>query len=138
MAKNKFGIQFEGFKELMAELDAVSGDLKGVTEKALQASHKIVTPALNADMQKHRRSGATAKSIIENDHVNWDGMTASIDIGFDLKDGGLASIFLMYGTPRMKKDTQLYNDIYGSATRKKIAEVQEKIIHDAIMEKLGG
>lgn len=138
MAKNKFGIQFDGFNELMEDLDRLGGDLKNVVEECLKVPNKIITPKLHADMKKHKRSGATEKSIVDNSRVKWEGTTASVDVGFKISNGGLPSIFLMYGTPRMKKDTKLYNDIYGSQIKKSIAAEQEKILKNAIQKRLGG
>lgn len=138
MAKSKFGIQFDGFMELAEKFDKLGGDLKNITEECLKAAHEEVASKLPADMVKHNRTGATSGSIIEEAVVKWDGQTAGIDVGFNLKNGGMPSIFLMYGTPRMKKDTKLYNDIYGANTQKRIAEKQEKIMQNGIRERLGG
>lgn len=135
---NKFGIQFDGFVELMEKLDALGGDLKEAATDALEAAHNIVTPQLTPDMAKHRRTGITQKSIVDKPVVEWEGQSASISVGFKITNGGLPSIFLMYGTPRMAKDRKLYNDIYGAAVKKKIATEQEKIIQKAIQKRLGG
>lgn len=136
--KSNFGIQFEGFDELMEKLDELEGDLKAVAEDCLKVARDTVTPKLHADMQKHNRSGDTAASIVDNASVTWEGTIGSTDIGFDLKHGGMPSIFLMHGTPRMKKDTKLYNDIYGAQVKKEIAKKQEEIIQNAIAKRLGG
>ncbi len=138
MAKSKFGIQFEGFSELMEELDKLGGELEEVAEECLIAAHEEVTPLIKADIARHHNTGRTEASIVDRPVVTWEGQTASVDIGFNLKQGGMPSLFLMYGTPRMKKDAKLYNDIYGSGIRKKIAEKQEAILQRKIQERLGG
>lgn len=135
---NKFKLEFSGFEELSQRLEELGGDLRNVTEKALQNTHDYISPKLHADMRKHRRTGNTEKAILDDAKVSWMGDIASVDVGFDLSNGGFPSIFLMYGTPRMRKDTKLYNDIYGSKTKKEIAELQEKTISRAIQQKLGG
>lgn len=137
MAK-KFKLEFSGFEELSQKLQELGGDLETVTEQALQSTHNYITPKLHADMRKHKRTGRTEKSIIDNAKVEWIGSVASIDVGFNISNGGLPSIFLMYGTPRHRPDKQLYNDIYGSKTKKEIAEVQEKTFSRAIGKALGG
>ena len=81
-------------------------------------------------MVKHRESGDTADAIISAPAVKWTGDTASVDVGFDIMDGGLPSIFLMYGTqlhgqPHITPDRNLYNAVYGAQTRKEIRAVQE-------------
>lgn len=138
MGKSRFGIQFEGFAELMENLDKLGGDLQDVAEDCLKVAHDVVTPRIKADMTRHRDTGRTEKSIVDEKRVEWEGTTASIKVGFNLKNGGMPSIFLMYGTPRTKKDTKLYNDIYGSAVNKEIAEKQEEILQSAIQKRMGG
>lgn len=137
MSKNKIGMTFKGFEEMAAKFEELGGDLREITTECLEKSHAYVTPKLHDDMKRHRRSGKTEGSIIDNAKVEWSGTKGSIDVGFDIHGGGLASIFLMYGTPRTKKDTKLYNDIYGARTRKEIKELQEEIFNrkmDAIMK----
>ena len=136
--KKKFGIEFDGFADMMAKLDELEGDLKKVTEDCLEVAHDIITPKVHDAMKKHRQTGDTEKSIKDNSSVEWEGMTASVDIGFKISEGGLPSIFLMYGTPRMKKDTKLYSAIYGKKTRDEIAKMQALIMADEINKKLGG
>jgi len=96
----KYGIGFEGIDEVIAELERMGGDdLFAASENALLATHEIITPSARAAMQPHRRTGKTAKSLRATPSVNWNGTVASIELGFNLPKG-LASIFLMYGTPR--------------------------------------
>ncbi len=122
----------------MEKLDELAGDLKGVTEEALKESERLITPKLHDDMKRHKRTGRTENSIDDNAKVKWEGTQGAIKIGFNLADGGLASIFLMYGTPRIGKDQKLYNDIYGAKTRKEIAKKQEEIFSRAIKKRMGG
>ena len=122
----------------MEKLDELAGDLKGVTEEALKESERLITPKLHDDMKRHKRTGRTENSIDDNTKVKWEGTQGAIKIGFNLADGGLASIFLMYGTPRIGKDQKLYNDIYGAKTRKEIAKKQEEIFSRAIKKRMGG
>ena len=137
MARNRFGIDFSGFAEMMEDLDRLGGDLKKTAKDCLEVAHETVTPRVKADMTRHKRTGRTERSIYENKNVEWEGNAASIAVGFTFQEG-LASVFLMYGTPRMKKDRKLYNDIYGRAVQKKIEEEQAKIVERAISERLGG
>ena len=128
--KNKLTIDFDGFDILQKRLTELGGDAKQAAENALVESHKIVTQKVTAAMVKHRESGDTADAIISAPAVKWTGDTASVDVGFDIMDGGLPSIFLMYGTqlhgqPHITPDRNLYNAVYGAQTRKEIRAVQE-------------
>ena len=133
----KLKIEFEGFDAAVARLKKLDGDVKGITEEALKASRDYINPKLHSAMKPHHRTGKTEASIVENSKVEWYGTTAKIDVGFDLKNGGLPSIFLMYGTPRMKKDRKLYDAIYSKSTKDYIHLIQEDIFYDEI-RRLGG
>ena len=131
---NKFSVKFDGFDEVVARLSKLEGDVKKITEKALKETHANITPNLHLEMVRHRRTGQTEKSIVENAKIDWVGSVASVNIGFDISNGGLPSIFLMYGTPRMKKDQKLYNAIYSKKTKKDIMKIQEDVFYEAIRE----
>lgn len=138
MAKNKIGLEFKGFDEVIANFEHAGGNIKQATEAALKASKQAVTPGARAAILRHRRTGRTEASLDTNMNVDWDGLTAEINIGFNIKEGGLASIFLMYGTPRIMPDKTLYNSIYGPRISKEIAKIQEDAINKVISRTIGG
>lgn len=137
MPRNRIGMSFAGFEEMAAEFDALGGELREVITECLEKSHGLVTPKLHADMARHYRTGKTERSILDDAQVEWSGTMASIDVGFSVRKGGLASIFLMYGTPRMEKDTKLYNDVYGTGIQKEIKAIQEEIFRKKMDEIMG-
>lgn len=136
MPKNKIGLQFEGFERLIGELEKAEGNVKGAVEECLKEASNTVVEELETAMNKHIKTGKTKEAIIKNSEVSWEGTTAKIDVGFAFPEG-LASVFLMYGTPRMKKDQKIYNAIYGKKVRDKIAKVQEKILQKAVDDAIG-
>jgi hypothetical protein len=136
--KNRLSVDFKGFAEVAENLDRLGGDLKEVTDKALEESRKLVDSQLHSKMLKHHRSGDTERSILDHARVTWSGWISEVEVGFDISNGGLPSIFLMYGTPRMDKDQDLYNAVYGSGTKRKINELQKKVFDDAIKKRMGG
>lgn len=135
--RNRVRIQFGGFEEYAEKIDRLGGDLKSIFNEALIESKKLVTPGIKKRMEKHHQTGVTEGSIDETMAVDWNGSVGEIKIGFNIKEGGIPSIFLMYGTPRMKKDTALYNSIYGAATKRKISELQKEIF-ERELDRLGG
>lgn len=144
MAKNKIGLQFSGFEETIAQLEKLEGDVKKATEEALIKSQAIVAENAQAAMNKHHRTGHTEESIVIDRKVEWEGFTASIGVGFDISNGGLASVFLMYGTPKhapnhpgTDADKKLYNSVYGKSIQKKVGEAQAEIFYAAIAERMG-
>lgn len=127
----KLGIEFDGFEKLIQKLEDVEGASEQAVENALVATHELVTGNLQSAIAPHRRTGETEKSLKRNAEVTWVGTTAEVEVGFDIDNGGLPSVFLMNGTrvngtPRVKPDTKLQNAIYGAKTKKEIAELQEK------------
>lgn len=132
----KMSITFDGFKDLAAAIDRADGDLKTAVTEALTETTEVVKanliPAAAIYDRKGLKGYATGKmyrSMIKNDMVTWEGSVASVRSGFNLRQkGGWHSIFVMYGTPRMAKDPNIYNAIKGTKTRKEIAKAQEEIM----------
>lgn len=137
MAKNKIGLELKGFEEMIANLEALDGDVKQAVEGSLRVAHDTVTRGVQREMKGHKRSGKTTEAIIKSSAVKWEGSTASVDVGFEFPDG-LASIFLMYGTPRMVKDQGLYDAVYGSKVKREIAKRQKAIFEGMIRKRMGG
>lgn len=144
MARNRIGLQFDGWENYIAKLDELGGTqtMKKGVEKALIESKKHVNPLIEKAMNKlpaggKYSTGDTKKSIDDQMSVEWTGMTGTIKVGFDFSKSGAKSIYLMYGTqingtPRMKPVSGLKGAIYGTKTQKEIAEIQEKVLSDVI------
>lgn len=139
MARNKIGLHFEGWEDYMAKLDELGGTdhMKKGVEKALIESKKHITPKIEQAITRlpaggKYSTGITKKSIDTSMAVEWEGLTATIKVGFDFEKSGLTSIFLMYGTPRMKPVNGLKNAVYGVKSQKEIAEIQESVLWDII------
>ena len=141
MARNRIGLQVAGFEEYMAKLDEVGGKsaMKRGVEEALKESKKYVNPLIEQSMTKlpaggRYSTGDTKRSLDKDMSVEWQGTTASIKVGFDFSESGLKSIFLMYGTPRMKPVTGLKAAVYGAKTQKEIAAIQGVALDKVIKE----
>ena len=141
MARNRIGLQVEGFEEYMAKLDKVGGTaaMRRGVEEALKESKKYVNPLIEQSMTKlpaggRYSTGDTKRSLDKDMSVEWEGATASIKVGFDFSESGLKSIFLMYGTPRMKPVTGLKAAVYGAKTKREIAAIQGAALDKVIKE----
>lgn len=133
----KFGLAFAGWQEKLEELDRLShhGILEG-TKEALEETYDVVTPKIRNAMKKHHLTGETEGSIVPK-QIEVSGTTVSIPIGFDIDNGGLPSVWLMYGTPTIAPDKQLYEAIFGHSTSSEVAHVQYQAIKRTIEKYMG-
>lgn len=151
MGRNRIGLQFNGWKELLSGIEKASGEsgLKQATEAGLKASKAFVNQNVDKIMKKSNMpahgdywTGETKESLDKNFDVEWHGYTAETKVGFNMAESGLTSIFLMYGTPRRKPSIDpvpgLYEAIYGKKTKKEVAEIQKEAINKYIQRNLGG
>lgn len=137
MARMK--LEIEGLNELLNRIESLDGNIRQVTEEALRETHAIVTRKAEAAMAngnlpaKGKYShGDTLGHLRRNAAVEWHGDVAEVPVGFDINSGGLVSIFLMYGTPRMRPAKGLKDAFFGSRTRKEIVEAQENVFWNEI------
>lgn len=145
MARNRIGLQFKELDAYMSKLDELGNGkaMKRGVEAALKASKQHVNPLIEKSMANLPAGGIystgdTKKSIDKDMSVEWQGMTASIKVGFDFSKSGLTSIFLMYGTPRMKPVSGLKSAVYGSKTQKELATIQEEALQKVILRIMEG
>ena len=104
---------------------------KPFIESGLKKSHSYITGNLEKHSQKSFypahgdfSSGGTNEAIHRDSKVIWLNDTfATIRVGFD-HSKTMAPLMLMYGTPKMRAVTELYDDIFGRKTRTKIRHLQ--------------
>lgn len=150
----KMSITFPGFADLAEQLDRMEGNLlKTATEEMLENTFDIVDQNLATAAAPYARKGGGKKGYAtgkmyrarKSDGRVKKESTYVYSVGVGFESGGLGggdragfmhSIFVMYGTPRMKKDTKVYNAIRGKATRDKIMEMNEEIMRKYLS--LGG
>lgn len=139
MSSNKINFVIEKDDILLQWIEKAEKDIREVTEKALKASKQLVTQRLDRDTVKpnfpHQgiySNGTLKESIDRNYSVEWEGMTASINVGYDFSKSGMESIYLLKGTPNKTPSIPaakiLYDDIYGNKIRKETRDIQKKTI----------
>lgn len=144
----KSRIEFDGFEEAIARLNKLNGNVKNISEKALKKTHEIITQKAQDAITPHNKTHQTEKTLRKEAEIEWKGTLASVKTGFSISEGGLASIFLMYGTQshavsnqygknlgvveETKRDAKMYNAFFGSSTRKEVAEAQKEIFNNEI------
>lgn len=137
----KVAVEFAGFDEVLKKLNKLGADTKQITEDALQKSFDIVTRKAEAAIAKPNlpaggkfSTGRTEESLTRTLDVTWTGTEASAPVGFNIKKGGLPSIFMMYGTPRYIKVQAVYDAFYSSATEGEVLNAQREVFYKAMEE----
>lgn len=137
--KNKMSIEFEGFDNVIKKMEQLNGNIKNITEKGLTETHKIVTKKANEAVQNSNlpakgkySTGLTKKTLKKEANITWNSTEASVEVGFSISKGGLASIFMIYGTPRYMKNQKMYNAFWSKKTHDEVIEKQEEIFFDEL------
>lgn len=137
MAKIK--IEFDGLDKILEKYEKMEKNLKPVVTRALEESFNDVTPGIEKAMKPHHRTGDTEESIFKNPDVEWNGNVGSVNVGFDLNNGGMPSQYLIYGAresksgiPERPPDMKLYNAIFGKETKRKIENIQKKVFKEML------
>lgn len=128
MAKSTFNIK--DFEEWQKRFEKSSGDYKPYIERGLNECHQHITNKLDRDAREPNypaggkySSGDSHSAIHRDANVVWVGDVASVKVGFDYSKT-FVPILLMYGTPKYKPVTELYDDVYGSKTRSECRKIQ--------------
>lgn len=134
----KFEFDFPMLKKLQKQLEEIGGNaLDEAVDKAITDSHAFVTKQLEDAIAPHQKTDRTERSLDKKADIIKTGTSYSADVGFHITEGGLPSIFLMYGTkvhgqPHIAPDKKLYNAIYGTATKEKVKEIQAQAFFETI------
>lgn len=137
-------LDFSGFVRLSRELEHLGGSISEVEEKALEKTFDIVTAKAERAAKKENypaegdySTGDTAESLVKTCKIYFHGTAAEVKVGFNVKEGGLASIFMMYGTPRYMKVQSMYDAFFGKSTLEEVRKAQYEVFFDAV-RRLGG
>lgn len=95
-------MSFSGVDEIIHDIERLSSDIPKAVEKAVIKSGELATQEYLKVIDKHRYSGLTEDSIKMNLNVKNDGEKITLQTGFDIDRGGIASIWLDRGTPVQK------------------------------------
>lgn len=132
-----FGIELQGLDEMVRNLEKLGANANQIADEMLIKTHEIVT-AKAASAVGHLPAGGkystgkTAASLKVAPKITWSGTTASVEVGFSIKKGGLPSIFMMYGTPRYMKVQEMYDAFYSEQTKDEIFLAQKEIYDKAL------
>jgi hypothetical protein len=142
--RNTLKLDLKGFDELIYKLDKLGGDVKKITEDALdRAGETIGRDTVDAVQKSNLPAGGkyskgdTEGSIVKNPKTEWEGMIASIGVGFDYSKPG-AGGFLITGTPRMAPDNALKKIYKQKRYMSEIQKDMREIFNDEIVRRMEG
>lgn len=133
----RMSLEFDGFKELAYRISEIEDALKPAVDEALTEVQRYVQTETQLAAARYVKGGtqySTGKMVAAIKPVEgptWVGTTASVGVGFDIRaegGGGMHSIWIMYGTPRIKKDVRLYRALRGRATEIKIQQIMQEAL----------
>ncbi len=136
---NTARIAFSGFEEMRAKLNKLGADTEQIAIEALKATNELVYKAAKEAIQKpnlpakgkySRKSGGTEDSLLREPIIEKKGTEIVAYVGFDTKNGGFPSIFLLRGTPYHEPVKPLVDAFYGQNAE--IMAVQKDIFERAL------
>lgn len=131
----KMSLEFDGFRDLIYQISKVESELKPAVDEALTEVQKAIQSDTRKAAAKYTKGGtkySTGKmlaAIKPTDGPKWAGDVASVGVGFEIHKpggGGMHSIWIMYGTPRIAKDKNLYNAIRGPLAKATIQKIMQE------------
>ena len=140
----RISLEFHGFNEVLKKLNKLEADTKSIAEEALTKTFDIVTDKAEAAVATSNlprggvySTGRTMASLRRTPEITWNGTEGTVRVGFNIKKGGLPTIFMMYGTPRYMKVQAVYDAFYGTQTEGEITNVQKEIFYRELERLIG-
>ena len=138
---SKFKVEFSGFEEMRKKLLALGANVDQVAEDALRVTNDIVVARLEKAIAKPNlpaggkystapKKGSVQSSLRRDPLIEKQNGQVSAYIGFDMKESGMKSIWLMKGTPKyspVRGLKEAFQDQNGE-----IAAAQKRIFEDYI------
>lgn len=100
MAGGKSKIEFFGTSEILKKIEAAGGNVEQACMDALKKSTEIPKKEMLDFIRAHKLTGVTENSFVEE--IRQDGNKIYLELGFSIRKGGIAALFLNLGTPKIK------------------------------------
>lgn len=131
--KKKEIVLFSGFEELIAKIEKAGGTAEKAATAAVKEDAEFTRNQLLAFIKKHKETGATENSLVPINVESYRGKI-SCKVGFSITNGGLAAVFLNYGTPKIAP-TLFIDKAFNN--KKKRQAIQEEAMQK-ILKEIGG
>lgn len=140
MAKSRNGnavVEWYGFDDLIKKIEKAQGSVTEAVVSAIKKSAEPVKKDMQDYVNKHSpegsdaskwATGSTRDSWKERLSLKKDSVTYSI--GYSIRDGGLASIFLNYGSPTTYPSFFIEKAVENNVD--KVATIQEETLKEIL------
>lgn len=99
MAGGKSKIEFFGTSEILKRLEAAGANVEQACVDALRASVAAPKAEMLDFIRAHKLTGQTEDSFVEE--IRQEGNKIYLELGFSIRKGGIAALFLNLGTPKI-------------------------------------
>lgn len=123
----KSRIDFYGSSELLKKLEKAGANVEKVVVNALEKSIQKPKAEMLEYIRQHKMTGQTEESF--KTEIKQEGDKIYLNLGFDIKHGGLAAVFLNYGTPKIAPSFFVDNAIENNIDE--IKRVQLEALNEA-------
>ena len=98
--KNSFYLDFYGASDILKKIEAAGGNVEQAISKAVARSMEAPKRDMQAFISSHHLTGMTEDAFGETP-FEWKNGVLNYAVGYDMKKGGIAALFLDVGTPTM-------------------------------------
>lgn len=130
MAGGKSRIEFFGTSELLKKIEQAGKNVEKACEDALRASVQTPKQEMLEYIQQHHLTGQTEDSFVEE--IKNENGKIYCEVGFSIRKGGIAALFLNLGTPKIKPSFFIENAVDYNID--KIKADQLKALNEAFRE----
>lgn len=131
MAKGgKSRIEFFGTSELLKKIEKAGGNVEKACTDALRASVQAPKEEMLEYIRQHHLTGQTEDSFVEE--IKNENGKIYCEVGFSIRRGGIAALFLNLGTPKIRPS--FFIDYAIDHNIDKIKADQLKALNDAFRE----
>lgn len=130
MAGGKSRIEFFGTSELLKKIEKAGGNVEKACTDALKASVQAPKQEMLEYIRQHHLTGQTEDSFVEE--IKNENGKIYCEVGFSIRRGGIAALFLNLGTPKIRPSFFIDDAIDHNID--KIKADQLKALNDAFRE----
>lgn len=125
--KNSFYLDFYGSSELIRKIEAAGGNVEQAVSKAVARSMEAPKRDMQNFIASHHLTGMTEGAFGETP-FEWKNGVLNYAVGYDMKKGGIAALFLDVGTPTIPPSFFINQAVERNITR--IRDVQQAALKE--------